>query len=68
MDKMNELMQLAQSVAEMEAGKNREIERLKGLGNELIEKVCELCRIINPQHKDCTYCEEIYSFQQALKG
>ena len=45
----------------------KEIERLRNIGNELIDKMCELCRIINPQHANCTYCDEKYSFVQALK-
>ena len=46
----------------------KEVERLRKVGTELIDKMCELCIVINLQHENCTYCDEKYNFEQALKG
>ena len=45
----------------------KRIERLREVGAELIDKMCDLCKIINPQHERCNYCEEQHGFVQALK-
>ena len=43
-----------------------EIEQLRNTNNKLIDKMCELCRVINPHHENCSYCDEKYNFEQAL--
>lgn len=71
MDSMiSEIERLRLRVTELEGEQLEnmtETERLRNIGNELIDKICDSCRIINPQHEGCTYCEEKYNFDQALK-
>lgn len=32
----------------------------------LLEERCFICRIHNPQHRDCTSCEDIESYRKTL--
>jgi len=42
------------------------VKRLKETGTQLIDKMCDLCKIINPQHELCNSCDEKSHFEQAL--
>lgn len=42
------------------------IEQLKLLLSDCLHDLCQLCRVVNPQHKDCSQCYDTDPYREAL--
>jgi hypothetical protein len=42
------------------------MEKLRELVEDLLEDRCYVCRIFNPQHKDCTSCGDMEDYRERL--
>lgn len=40
--------------------------KLLALAKEMTESICCICKIHNPQHKDCEHCEDMDAYQAAI--
>ena len=45
----------------------KRVKFLEETGKDLINKMCELCKIINPQHKGCHHCDEKDNYDKIIK-
>jgi hypothetical protein len=44
------------------------IKELENLAEEMIADFCHVCKVHNPQHKDCTSCAQIEGYKEMLES
>jgi len=40
--------------------------RYRNLANQMIDDLCVVCKVHNPQHKDCTSCGQVEDYRETL--
>ena len=50
------------TIAELEQKANR----YRNLANQMIDDLCVVCKVHNPQHKDCTSCGQVEDYRETL--
>ncbi len=45
----------------------KKLRKVEEIAKEITDEFCNLCRAINPQHSECTSCQDIEAWKSALK-
>ena len=61
-DATEEMKTMDEQIKDLEQKANR----YRNLANQMIDDLCVVCKVHNPQHKDCTSCDQVEDYRETL--